>query len=106
MVPLPSLSFKPLSSPESPIIIQNLRIPGTIMAKEHRGTGSHPYTLYTVKGFNGLLVAGLEAFIKEQELAVMQRLRGKAVQASEEMWEAVGAHRIIYQVHPFKILLA
>lgn len=50
--------------------------------------------LLFLQGFNGLLVAGLEAFIKEQELAVMQRLRGKAVQASEEMWEAVGAHRI------------
>ncbi|XP_064830711.1 sorting nexin-19 [Oncorhynchus masou masou] len=49
MAPLPSFSFEPLSSPEGPIIIQNLRIPGTITAKEHRGTGSHPYTLYTVK---------------------------------------------------------
>ncbi|XP_036821669.1 uncharacterized protein LOC118936438 isoform X2 [Oncorhynchus mykiss] len=117
------------------------------MVKEHRRTGSLPYTLYTVtdetamdsdnpgsiqpvayhtvnrryseflnlqtrleeksdlrkflKGFNSLSVAGLEAFIKERELAVMQRLRGKAVQPSEEKWEA---HRIIYQVHPFKIL--
>ncbi|XP_010891983.1 sorting nexin-19 [Esox lucius] len=49
MAPLPSFSFEPLSSPEGPIIIQNLRIAGTITAKEHRGTGSHPYTLYTVK---------------------------------------------------------
>ncbi|XP_051535656.1 sorting nexin-19 [Myxocyprinus asiaticus] len=42
-------TFEPLSSPEGPVIIQNLRITGTITAKEHRGTGSHPYTLYTVK---------------------------------------------------------
>lgn len=47
--PLPSFSFEPLSSPEGPVIIQNLRISGTITAKEHRGTGSHPYTLYTIK---------------------------------------------------------
>ncbi|XP_041923773.1 sorting nexin-19 isoform X2 [Alosa sapidissima] len=44
-----SFTFDPLSSPEGPVIIQNLRITGTIIAKEHRGTGSHPYTLYTVK---------------------------------------------------------
>lgn len=48
--PVPgSFSFEPLSSPEGPVIIQNLRITGTITAKEHRGTGSHPYTLYTIK---------------------------------------------------------
>lgn len=47
--PLPSFSFEPLSSPDGPVIIQNLRITGTITAKEHRGTGSHPYTLYTIK---------------------------------------------------------
>lgn len=46
---IPSFSFDPLSSPEGPVIIQNLRITGTITAKEHRGTGSHPYTLYTIK---------------------------------------------------------
>ncbi|KAJ8280603.1 hypothetical protein GJAV_G00056760 [Gymnothorax javanicus] len=46
---LSPFSFEPLSSPEGPIIIQNLRITGTITAKEHRGTGSHPYTLYTIK---------------------------------------------------------
>uniref|UniRef100_H2ZXY4 Sorting nexin 19 n=1 Tax=Latimeria chalumnae TaxID=7897 RepID=H2ZXY4_LATCH len=46
---LPTFSFEPLSSPDAPVIIQNLRISGTITAKEHRGTGSHPYTLYTVK---------------------------------------------------------
>ncbi|TSQ46622.1 Sorting nexin-19 [Bagarius yarrelli] len=48
-IPLSSFTFEPLSSPEGPVIIQNLRITGTITAKEHRGTGSHPYTLYTVK---------------------------------------------------------
>ncbi|XP_048838058.1 sorting nexin-19 isoform X2 [Brienomyrus brachyistius] len=47
--PLSPFSFEPPSSPEGPIIIQNLRISGTITAKEHRGTGSHPYTLYTIK---------------------------------------------------------
>ncbi|KAG9348542.1 hypothetical protein JZ751_002278, partial [Albula glossodonta] len=48
-VSLSTFSFEPLSSPEGPVIIQNLRITGTITAKEHRGTGSHPYTLYTIK---------------------------------------------------------
>ncbi|XP_053729273.1 sorting nexin-19 [Synchiropus splendidus] len=47
--PLGAFSFEALSSPDGPIIIQNLRITGTITAKEHRGTGSHPYTLYTIK---------------------------------------------------------
>ncbi|XP_034557352.1 sorting nexin-19 [Notolabrus celidotus] len=47
--PMPAFSFEPLSSPDGPVIIQNLRITGTITAKEHRGTGSHPYTLYTIK---------------------------------------------------------
>uniref|UniRef100_A0A3Q2CCV1 Sorting nexin 19b n=2 Tax=Cyprinodon variegatus TaxID=28743 RepID=A0A3Q2CCV1_CYPVA len=47
--PMSTFSFEPLSSPEGPVIIQNLRITGTITAKEHRGTGSHPYTLYTIK---------------------------------------------------------
>ncbi|XP_075994333.1 sorting nexin-19-like isoform X2 [Genypterus blacodes] len=45
----PSFSFEALSSPDGPVLIQNLRITGTITAKEHRGTGSHPYTLYTIK---------------------------------------------------------
>lgn len=49
IVNLSTFSFEPLSSPDGPVIIQNLRITGTITAKEHRGTGSHPYTLYTVK---------------------------------------------------------
>lgn len=49
MASLAPFNFEPLGSPEGPVIIQNLRITGTITAKEHRGTGSHPYTLYTVK---------------------------------------------------------
>lgn len=48
-MPLSPFTFEPLSSPEGPVVIQNLRITGTITAKEHRGTGTHPYTLYTVK---------------------------------------------------------
>ncbi|XP_053449491.1 sorting nexin-19 isoform X2 [Nycticebus coucang] len=44
-----TFSFEPLSSPDGPIVIQNLRITGTITAREHSGTGFHPYTLYTVK---------------------------------------------------------
>lgn len=49
-----TFSFEPLSSPDGPVVIQNLRITGTITAREHSGTGFHPYTLYTVK------VTGLE----------------------------------------------
>ncbi|KAF7699883.1 hypothetical protein HF521_002841 [Silurus meridionalis] len=48
-IPFSPFTFETLSSPEGPVVIQNLRITGTITAKEHRGTGSHPYTLYTVK---------------------------------------------------------
>ncbi|XP_045048672.2 sorting nexin-19 isoform X2 [Desmodus rotundus] len=44
-----TFSFEPLSSPDGPVVIQNLRITGTITAREHSGTGFHPYTLYTVK---------------------------------------------------------
>ncbi|XP_054381426.1 sorting nexin-19 isoform X2 [Pongo abelii] len=44
-----TFSFEPLSSPDGPVIIQNLRITGTITAREHSGAGFHPYTLYTVK---------------------------------------------------------
>ncbi|XP_056297422.1 sorting nexin-19 isoform X1 [Pseudoliparis swirei] len=47
--PLQTFSFEPLVSPDGPVVIQNLRISGTVTAKEHRGTGSHPYTLYTIK---------------------------------------------------------
>ncbi|XP_052338929.1 sorting nexin-19-like isoform X2 [Oncorhynchus keta] len=46
---LTPFSFEPLSSPDGPVLIQNLRITGAVTAKEHRSTGSHPYTLYTVK---------------------------------------------------------
>lgn len=55
-MPLSPFTFEPLSSPEGPVVIQNLRITGTITAKEHRGTGSHPYTLYTVKVCVDLIV--------------------------------------------------
>ncbi|XP_064207570.1 sorting nexin-19-like isoform X2 [Anguilla rostrata] len=48
-VPLATFSFEPLTSPDGPVVIQNLRITGTITAKEHKGSGSHLYTLYTVK---------------------------------------------------------
>ncbi|KAF6083070.1 sorting nexin 19 [Phyllostomus discolor] len=44
-----TFSFETLSSPDGPVVIQNLRITGTITAREHSGTGFHPYTLYTVK---------------------------------------------------------
>ncbi|NXW79033.1 SNX19 protein, partial [Hirundo rustica] len=47
--PTSTFSFEPLSSPDGPVVIQNLRITGTITAREHSGTGFHPYTLYTVK---------------------------------------------------------
>ncbi|XP_055516629.1 sorting nexin-19 [Leucoraja erinacea] len=48
-VSLPSYSFEPICSPDTPVVIHNLRISGTITAKEHRGGGFHPYTLYTIK---------------------------------------------------------
>ncbi|XP_072281757.1 sorting nexin-19 [Pyxicephalus adspersus] len=48
-VPIHPFHFVPLSSPDGPVLIQNLRITGTITAREHSGTGSHPYTLYTIK---------------------------------------------------------
>lgn len=46
---LPPFKFEPLGSPEGPVVIQNLRITGTLTAKEHRGSSTHPYTLYVVK---------------------------------------------------------
>ncbi|MBZ3874502.1 Sorting nexin-19 [Sciurus carolinensis] len=58
-----TFSFEPLSSPDGPVVIQNLRITGTITAREHSGTGFHPYTLYTVKyetAFNGENSSGLQ----------------------------------------------
>ncbi|XP_012865247.1 PREDICTED: sorting nexin-19 [Dipodomys ordii] len=58
-----TFSFEPLSSPDGPVVIQNLRITGTITAREHSGTGFHPYTLYTVKyetALNGENSSGLQ----------------------------------------------
>ncbi|XP_069751015.1 sorting nexin-19 isoform X2 [Narcine bancroftii] len=48
-VSVPTYSFEPICSPDTPVVIHNLRISGTITAKEHRGGGFHPYTLYTIK---------------------------------------------------------
>lgn len=44
-----TFSFEPLSSPDGPVVIQNLHITGTITAREHSGTGFHPCPLCTVK---------------------------------------------------------
>lgn len=83
-VPLPSspsgplssatFSFEPLSSPDGPVVIQNLRITGTITAREHSGTGFHPYTLYTVKVTGPQLCLltlgmGLEGRVSKQNVA-------------------------------------
>ncbi|XP_006892918.1 PREDICTED: sorting nexin-19-like, partial [Elephantulus edwardii] len=60
-----TFSFESLSSPDGPVVIQNLRITGTITAREHSGTGSHPYTLYTVKyetSLDGESTSGLPQF--------------------------------------------
>ncbi|XP_072094647.1 sorting nexin-19 isoform X1 [Mobula birostris] len=48
-VSVPTYSFEPICSPDTPVVIHNLRISGTITAKEHRAGGFHPYTLYTIK---------------------------------------------------------
>ncbi|XP_028839521.1 sorting nexin-19a isoform X9 [Denticeps clupeoides] len=48
MSPSP-FSLDPLRSPEGPVVIQNLHIAGTVVAKEQRGSGTHQYTLYTIK---------------------------------------------------------
>uniref|UniRef100_UPI003AAB3282 sorting nexin-19a n=1 Tax=Centroberyx gerrardi TaxID=166262 RepID=UPI003AAB3282 len=37
------------NSSAAPANVQNVRIAGTVTAKEQRGTGTHPYTLYIVK---------------------------------------------------------
>uniref|UniRef100_A0A8C4XCQ5 Sorting nexin 19b n=1 Tax=Erpetoichthys calabaricus TaxID=27687 RepID=A0A8C4XCQ5_ERPCA len=71
---LASFSFEPLSSPDGPVVIQNLRITGTITAKEHRGIGSHVYTLYTIKSLINLkheikLLPDLTATIVDTGLA-------------------------------------
>ncbi|KAM6158644.1 sorting nexin-19 [Rhynchocyon petersi] len=60
-----TFSFEALSSPDGPVVIQNLRITGTITAREHSGTGFHPYTLYTVKyetSLDGENTSGLQQF--------------------------------------------
>ncbi|XP_047463173.1 sorting nexin-19a isoform X2 [Mugil cephalus] len=46
---LTSYNFDASNNPAAPINIQNVQISGTVSAKEQRGTGTHPYTLYTVK---------------------------------------------------------
>ncbi|XP_036436913.1 sorting nexin-19a [Colossoma macropomum] len=46
---LSSFGLESLGSLEGPVVIKNLRITGTITAKEQKGNSSHPYTLYTVK---------------------------------------------------------
>lgn len=46
---LTSCNFDAPNSQAAPVNIQNVQISGTVTAKEQRGTGTHPYTLYTVK---------------------------------------------------------
>ncbi|XP_069572514.1 sorting nexin-19a [Brachyistius frenatus] len=46
---LTSYNFDTPNNPAAPASIQNVQIVGTATAKETRGTGTHPYTLYTVK---------------------------------------------------------
>lgn len=46
---LTSCNFDTPSNQVAPGNIQNVQISGTVTAKEQRGTGTHPYTLYTVK---------------------------------------------------------
>ncbi|KAG9281764.1 sorting nexin-19 [Astyanax mexicanus] len=48
--PFPSpFGLENLGSLEGPVVIKNLKITGTLTAKEQKGSSSHPYTLYTVK---------------------------------------------------------
>lgn len=42
-------NFDATNTPATPMTIQNVQIAGTVTAKEQRGTGTHPYTLYTIK---------------------------------------------------------
>ncbi|KAM6983946.1 sorting nexin-19a [Tautogolabrus adspersus] len=42
-------NFDPPNNQASAVNIQNVQISGTVNAMEQRGTGIHPYTLYTVK---------------------------------------------------------
>ncbi|XP_040006728.1 sorting nexin-19a [Xiphias gladius] len=46
---LTSYNFETPNNQTAPVHIQNVHISGTVTAKEQRGTGTHPYTLYTVK---------------------------------------------------------
>nr|XP_046267499.1 sorting nexin-19a [Scatophagus argus] len=46
---LTSCSFDAPSTQAASMNIQNVQISGTVTAMEQRGTGVHPYTLYTVK---------------------------------------------------------
>ncbi|KAI4890571.1 hypothetical protein NFI96_002082 [Prochilodus magdalenae] len=46
---LSPFGLESLGCPEGPVVIKNLRITGTVTAKEQKGNTSHPYTLYTVK---------------------------------------------------------
>uniref|UniRef100_A0A672Z3X2 Sorting nexin 19a n=1 Tax=Sphaeramia orbicularis TaxID=375764 RepID=A0A672Z3X2_9TELE len=46
---LTSYNFDNPNNMAAPVKIQNVQITGTINTKEQRGTGTHPYTLYTVK---------------------------------------------------------
>uniref|UniRef100_A0A3Q0RTE5 Sorting nexin 19a n=1 Tax=Amphilophus citrinellus TaxID=61819 RepID=A0A3Q0RTE5_AMPCI len=46
---LPSYNFDAPNSAAAPVNIQNVRISGIVTTKEQRGTGTHPYILYTVK---------------------------------------------------------
>ncbi|XP_049448718.1 sorting nexin-19a [Epinephelus fuscoguttatus] len=46
---LTSCNFDTSSNQATPVNIQNVQISGTVTGKEQRGTGTHPYTLYTVK---------------------------------------------------------
>ncbi|XP_036071154.1 LOW QUALITY PROTEIN: sorting nexin-19a [Oryzias melastigma] len=42
-------NFEATSNPATPLNIQTIQISGTVSASEQRSTGTHPYTLYTVK---------------------------------------------------------
>lgn len=46
---LNSCGFDSPNSQAASVNIQNVQISGTVTAMEQRGTGTHPYTLYTVK---------------------------------------------------------
>ncbi|XP_041864961.1 sorting nexin-19a isoform X2 [Melanotaenia boesemani] len=46
---LTSYNFEASNNPASPVNVQKVQISGTVNAKEQRSTGTHPYTLYTIK---------------------------------------------------------